>query len=974
MKKILLNNKKGNMDVNVESSEYISLSTKQKMIPTEDVQGVIDHYELYLNERNNCKNYKLLFTIHPYMSNILYNNFTEIVKDEGSVSSFIIPSKGDALTLSQKKMLSSKIYNIKTMKALYGTDKTIDRRYQLIRDTEYSHPKMGDLTYHCGLDIFNNHYLRSDGFFCMKRNSDNKEVFNTIEDLLVYNNGKTAQHKRETPGTSKLVKDSIGGFLGGLISKIWGEDKTDTVNVLSSIERKSHIFNRENFLPFFDAFKGRVKEENGWLGFYNRSYLPTPVGDNITINRCINNKNACDFIDLYPDRSLFSFLPKINNHYYGREEYNWKWYLTYPYENTNVDEDGNKFDFFDENKGLKIIWTTQSELTIDGVHQLNKDSSSRYYEVLKESNYVYFRTKCKHNLQVNDIVKVSYDGGNFSAKVMGIGDERMERKEYYFILYYDELSDEFGEKTIEYYDMLLPYIQIPKEIYVSKLVDNVPCQYYVRKFKVIKDVSSTLNKLAFGRTIFNDSIVQVIYDNNVIVDGLKDNLGRDISEIYFTAVKNNKGYDKYYFEGDTSPLNVEFSHCFGKVTSGFNFEHDSYEEERVRQNIDGFASYNVRQLYNLIGFDDKEKDTLRKRLGLYNIPTPIEDGITNPEIFYGDFVEFSPSTFNETILEDVFHRFNTAQREMKLDNELFNFKRFKYDEIEYDDYDFDFGDSGELAATEATIPDFTVVVYEDGLLSGEEGESDEKKEERKNETYDNIMPEGYFYKPHYRVKLKEYSEFIRSDYDVLLVKGSENTIKATTPKYVFEFTTAIPYKFSESDRIKLLYNDGTFKEYFVHNTSKGNTVRFRDINVVYAEDGDNTEILKDFNTNLKAIFYHSPQIPDYAYYIPDGSGKYVWREVIKDTELTQESDIYNRTYANGAVYINTNINFYLRRQDSQGDNGLNCVKNNEHVLSHNSITTDKLDFSNTDYKTEENYAICENLQQIEQHLTLEKTK
>jgi hypothetical protein len=71
MKQVLLNNAKNSENVNVESSEYFSLSTKQRVLPSENLQGVINHYELYLKERNECKNFKLIFTLHPYMSNVL---------------------------------------------------------------------------------------------------------------------------------------------------------------------------------------------------------------------------------------------------------------------------------------------------------------------------------------------------------------------------------------------------------------------------------------------------------------------------------------------------------------------------------------------------------------------------------------------------------------------------------------------------------------------------------------------------------------------------------------------------------------------------------------------------------------------------------------------------------------------------------------------------------------------------------------
>ena len=60
----------------MENSAFIELSTKRNPIITEDFNGVLDNYELYLEERNNCKNYKLSFTIQPYM---LYNKVSIII-------------------------------------------------------------------------------------------------------------------------------------------------------------------------------------------------------------------------------------------------------------------------------------------------------------------------------------------------------------------------------------------------------------------------------------------------------------------------------------------------------------------------------------------------------------------------------------------------------------------------------------------------------------------------------------------------------------------------------------------------------------------------------------------------------------------------------------------------------------------------------------------------------------------------------
>ena len=315
MKKFLLESSKNNTNVNVESSEYIELSTKQRALPIEQVQGFINHYELYLKERNECRNYKMFFTLHPYMTNVLFNAFTEIVYNEGGIQSGIIGS-GGTLSNSHTNFFPNKgtIGNENTFKALLGTNYNGDRRYQLLRDTELSHEEMGNVTYNCGLDIFNNHYLRSNGFFCMKQGSisgiTNKSVFNTVEDYLVYgSNNSIATHVREVPGTdsSVLNKSKSTG------SSLYTSSSSNGSEITKTTSRATHLINRENFKDITTAFSEGIKDVNGWVGFYNKAYLPMKNVKNktVSINKCINNRNACDFIYMYPDRSLFSFMPKI---------------------------------------------------------------------------------------------------------------------------------------------------------------------------------------------------------------------------------------------------------------------------------------------------------------------------------------------------------------------------------------------------------------------------------------------------------------------------------------------------------------------------------------------------------------------------------------------------------------------------------------------------------------------------------------
>lgn len=913
MKEILLNKTKDINSVNVENSINFELSTKRNSLIVEDFNGVINNYEQYLEERNNCDNYKLSFAIQPYMTNVLFNAFTEIISDDGIVGDDDYGKIGSGYETPVNTKTQGK------------ESKGIPYRYQLLRDTECTHEKLGNLKYRCGIDIFNNHYLRTTDFFCIQSavTPESKNVFNTIEDFIRYSDGSEAKHVREIPQN----------------------DPTDYV------ERTTHIFNRDNIEEFFDAYANRIKDENGWVGFYNHAYANVKNhklknGEEISINKCINNRNACDFIDMFPDRTLFSFLPNLNEENNMKEEYNWDWCLTYPYENSKEGE----FDFFN-NKGIKIIWHSRSEyVDTDGNFRYKKNEISRH------TRYIYFRTKCKHNLSPNDSIRISYpdNSGNyndFMAKVLGVGNDKGEHKEYYFFISYEDLAMEFVETKGR--DGVI-YITLPNNMFVSRIVNGEACKYYVRNFKKIENIpSSVLSKLAFSKTIYNDNIIQILFNNNVNVSELKDNLGRELSEIYLTIIKRNDGHKVFYEEGNNT--NIEGSSCFGKVTSGFNFEMYEGEESIVDINSSDpmsgdmeFKNFNIRTTYNLVGFGT-ETEEVRERMGLPKVGKILDDEngvLITDDIFYGDFVEYSTATLEETTIEHIYHRFNTAQREYKLTGKGFpcDFSKLSYDEIEYGDFDFKL--DGDISAiTEEHIPNpEEFIAIKEGMRENAGGNYP---------YYDNIFPEGYFYKPHYKIKLKEYAPTFTVDYDVKL--DSKTCTKRDVVNGVEYYTIENSQLFSLTldDKIVIVFEndeDGVpyRREFWV---AEGTTTK----EIVFVNNEGKMTSDKILN-----IFIKNPVIPSYAYYIADGSGKYVWRELVKDTELDETSDIYNRVFGNGALYINTNINFYVRRQDPHGLYGLQYHYDNVNYRIKNLII-DGLNQVLTDvnYKTEEDYTSCE---------------
>ena len=112
-----------------------------------DAQFVLS--AIYDKEKDESDLYRLIFTINPYCTNILFNTFTEVVYKEGSDICTMLTDSSASTSLVPRTAINTSALN----------------QSQAIRDTEYSHPSVCEgLVYHCGTDIFNNHILRSDGF------------------------------------------------------------------------------------------------------------------------------------------------------------------------------------------------------------------------------------------------------------------------------------------------------------------------------------------------------------------------------------------------------------------------------------------------------------------------------------------------------------------------------------------------------------------------------------------------------------------------------------------------------------------------------------------------------------------------------------------------------------------------------------------------------------------------------------------
>ena len=251
----------------------IDIESSQNVLPAGLVETDVDAYERYYIEKDASTIYRIICTIKPVCSNVLYNNITEIVSDEGSDD--------------------CKVYDSTTTETSeYGyKDGYVLNRYNLIRDTAFSHPDIGGLVYHCGSDIFNNHVLRQESFSVVNKTSDgtvSDVYFNTIDDWQRDNNGNNVSSKELSfSGNTVTVEDKL-----------------------------RHLYSYFDVKTYIRAAYDGLVENNGWFGFINKANVEinnVKINDKeICVNKCMNNNKACEQIDFYPDRSLYSFIPKIN--------------------------------------------------------------------------------------------------------------------------------------------------------------------------------------------------------------------------------------------------------------------------------------------------------------------------------------------------------------------------------------------------------------------------------------------------------------------------------------------------------------------------------------------------------------------------------------------------------------------------------------------------------------------------------------
>ena len=903
MTRITMNGALGKAYNNTDSVQNISLMGRRKVLPYNDLSSTVSEYDEYLNERSASPKVRLTCQVSTFCTNALFNQITEVVKDEGS---------------SGMSFLNYGILNDNSLSPIAKTkDYFTKNASNAIRDTQLSSK---GFIYHCGKDFFNNHLVRSNTFKTVCKMSGNDESFNTIGDMMRDVNGNKVKERVAFPVSSQL------------------SPKTTEL----------HLYEYDDILTFDECLEQRlIKKYNGWLGFYNaskmKSYSDFIKDEELPIERPLMYMQGGDFVDMYPSRDLYSFVPKYNS-FQDRIEKNWNYCLTYPSSSTT---NGFEDIISDKSGGLKAIYydeTTVSDngspqLVIYGVakHGLNEGDLVNVYKDSENGSELMLQEVMVENIADDFIFTVSNPPFALSANWLGLdtvefssamtftydnvtykvssnhkyicplnSDGTMNEDEKHYIVNQNRVNMDSSSLKISY----------------KKVSNGVPCEYYVRIFSKIpnfKFASETINeyelykegstlidkyqafeyefenqvsRLAFAKNIYGDDVGQVVFTDNIDIGGLRDNLGRPLTSIYFTVIKNNKGYKEWYGEDYpnwttnavlTEYKNIEFSHCFGKVSCGIEASVESATDGEV-MSVNTLRNTEMKGESDSLGFDvgfGYNIDAINgDRKYLNSSKANVEIDLTEvwyeqDKHFYGDLVCYDTYNVRESSIQQILMRFNSAQREA-FSNTIFN--SYEYDEVARDDYD-----------------------------------SEEYRIDTKTKRNCNNFKEGYYYKPHYEIpirtfgKIKSIMPMTLSMRSLVSIGNGRYRISVLQNHYLSKGDKSILYnKENDTYMTCVTVESPNEKVYVCEMYDEGNNkvTSFQDL--LNGSD----EIIK-----YKLFKADNLDMPSYATLLKDGTCRYVWRDVLQNGFNKDAVDVEEYPFTNGALYINKKIDLFLKRQD-----------------------------------------------------------
>ncbi len=369
--------------------------------------------------------------------------------------------------------------------------------------------------------------------------------------------------------------------------------------------------NNNNQVDSIKIQSNDIFEQEGWVGFFESSFYEP-------VNAIPSNekKSLCEFTTFDPDYNRLRFID-------NDAKPNYKIKITYPA----------------YSKDIPLLRNTSNITLSDGLPIINKTKVT-----LNGRDYVAFTCAINHGLKSKDEIKLNNfidltTNGDLALQqrtynVFKLGDNNNKHKNRIFVLDInpEEIEIDVGITTIK------------------RVVNNKESEYYVRVFSAITENYTDYDTYpaSYGTSYFYDKVTAFNFIKDVDIAGLKDNLGRPLSELFLTIVKNDEDSDvgsisnSYWLDKQSVMTGSTKNRFWTKISGGY------------------LTEKNINVNYNIKAYGDVN----------YKVNSPsdppfiwFENIDESDNEFDGDIVEYNEDDLLEKRLENIHHRINTVYRE-----------------------------------------------------------------------------------------------------------------------------------------------------------------------------------------------------------------------------------------------------------------------------------------------------------------------
>jgi hypothetical protein len=416
-------------------------------------------------------------------------------------------------------------------------------------------------------------------------------------------------------------------------------DRTEEINLAELFQKErgeSTIFRPTTKIVFL--FKNQYSGGTSYVPYRNNLYYTNAIGNAVTST---GNPSApwdgfpqyYEFDLIRTDNNVNGYTTGVGNHVSfinkSATTYNWMYYLTYPH--LNVDR-----QLFADDQDTTNTWTWQA---FDGIPFIIENNT------LYGDDVISFRCPMSHGLSVGESVKLNFNyNGIDTFQVTSLGNENYGSEDYIFnIQNIGYLGTTFSVNTIGTFKRI---INATNEI-------DTTSNYYVRVHKILTSIEdSVLVNAGFEKNIFSKSVkfekavltpngvdrssikegndsYNLMFNSNIDIDGLRDNLNRPVSELFFSFIW--KGYFGWTLGPNT---NLKEGYEFNLPLE--NSQPSVWWDQTNTQSDTGFLTNNYTSNGNVFYYVDSLN---------------VGDNIN------GDFCEFNPYEQKERVISSTYQKF-----------------------------------------------------------------------------------------------------------------------------------------------------------------------------------------------------------------------------------------------------------------------------------------------------------------------------